>query len=104
MLDTVEHFEQHWPEQLSRVEFAVEDVPPELPSYDSDVLEDGSVPLARLLTSRINASNGQLPPRVVVYRWPLEARASDREELAELVHDVLAEQVANLLGLDPDDF
>ncbi|HEX3731507.1 MAG TPA: metallopeptidase family protein, partial [Mycobacteriales bacterium] len=74
------------------------------PSYDSDVLEDGSVPLARLLAARLGANNIQLPPRVIIYRWPLEARAGDREELAELVHDVLAEQVANLLGLDPDDF
>ena len=27
----------------------------------------------------------------------------DRDDLADLVHDVIIEQVANLLGLDPDE-
>ena len=39
----------------------------------------------------------------MLYRRPLEFRAMDREDLADLVHDVIIEQVANLLGLDPED-
>ncbi len=39
----------------------------------------------------------------MVYRRPLEARAADRLDLADLVHDVVVDQVARLLGLDPDD-
>ena len=42
-------------------------------------------------------------PRVVVYRRPLEARAADQSDLADLVHDVVVDQVARLLGLDPDE-
>lgn len=103
VLDAVEELESRWAAQLRGVEFAVEDVPPELPSYDSDVLEDGSVPLARLLPGRDGARGRGVPPRIVVYRRPLEARAMDREDLADLVHDVIVEQVANLLGLDPDE-
>ena len=103
VLDAVEHLEPRWATQLRDVEFAVEDVPPELPSYDSDVLEDGNVPLARLLPGRDSGRGRSTPPRIVVYRRPLEARAYDREDLADLVHDVVVEQVANLLGLDPDD-
>jgi len=38
----------------------------------------------------------------VLYRRPLEARAKDPIELADLVHDVLVEQVAGYLGLEPD--
>jgi predicted Zn-dependent protease with MMP-like domain len=38
----------------------------------------------------------------VVYRRPLEARASDRADLGELIHEVVVDQVAQLLGLDPD--
>jgi predicted Zn-dependent protease with MMP-like domain len=103
VLDAVEHVEARWLAQLNGVEFAVEDVPPELPSYDADVLEDGSVPLARLLPSR-DVGRGQVTaPRIVVYRRPLEARALDQEDLADLVRDVVIEQVANLLGLDPED-
>ena len=55
------------------MEFAVEDVPPELNVYDSDVLEDGEVPLARLLPGRPGRHG--VPPRIVLYRRPLEFRA-----------------------------
>jgi predicted Zn-dependent protease with MMP-like domain len=103
VLDAVEHLEGRWATQLRGVEFAVEDVPPELPSYDSDVLEDGEVPLARLLPPRDTGRGRRTAPRIVVYRRPLEARALDREDLGDLVHDVVVEQVANLLGLDPDE-
>jgi hypothetical protein len=70
-------------------------------STTPDVLEDGEVPLARLLPGR--PGRQELPPRIVLYRRPLEFRAMDREDLADLVHDVIIEQVANLLGVDPDE-
>jgi predicted Zn-dependent protease with MMP-like domain len=38
----------------------------------------------------------------VLYRRPLEARALDGEDLADLLHDVLVEQVAEYLGVEPD--
>ncbi len=101
VLDTVETLERRYAKELAGVEFAVEDVPPELNVYDSDVLEDGEVPLARLLPGR--PGRQELPPRIVLYRRPLEFRAMDREDLADLVHDVIIEQVANLLGVDPDE-
>jgi hypothetical protein len=39
--------------------------------------------------------------RIVLYRRPLMARAEGEEELAELVLDVIVEQFANYLGIDP---
>lgn len=101
VLDTVESLERHYSRELAGVEFAVEEVPPDLNVYDTDVLEDGDVPLARLLPGRPGRSD--MPPPIVLYRRPLEFRAVDRDDLADLVHDVIIEQVANLLGLDPDD-
>jgi predicted Zn-dependent protease with MMP-like domain len=101
VLDTVEALERRYAKELSGVEFAVEDVPPDLNVYDSDVLEDGEVPLARLLPGGPGRHN--VPPRIVLYRRPLEFRALDRDDLADLVHDVIIEQVANLLGVDPED-
>jgi predicted Zn-dependent protease with MMP-like domain len=98
VLDTVDELEGRYSRELADVEFAVEDVPPELNVYDSDVLEDGEVPLARLQPARTGR-----PARIVVYRRPLELRAAHRDDLADLVHDVIIEQVASLLGLDPDD-
>jgi predicted Zn-dependent protease with MMP-like domain len=101
VLDTVEGLERQYAKELAGVEFAVEDVPPDLNVYDSDVLEDGEVPLARLLPGRPGRHG--VPPRIVLYRRPLEFRAIDREDLADLVHDVIIEQVANLLGVDPEE-
>lgn len=108
VLDAVQHLEGRWAQELRDVEFAVEDVPPvallDHGSYDADladvVVDDtagGGVPLGRLLPATFEHS-----PRVVVYRRPLEARADDLADLAELVHDVVVDQVARLLRLDPD--
>ncbi len=106
--DAVAQLERRWMAELSAVEFAVEDVPP-LPAGEADaasppgVVADetagGPVPLGRLLLPGTDGS----PARIVVYRRPLEARASEDLDLLELVHEVLVEQVARLLGLDPDD-
>jgi predicted Zn-dependent protease with MMP-like domain len=43
-----------------------------------------------------------LPARIVVYRRPVEtiARGSDP---VDVVHEVMVEQVALLLGVDPDE-
>lgn len=101
VLDAVEELESRWPAELDGVEFAVVDVPPELPEFDRDVLEDGRVPLARLLPAPERTE--RTPPRIVLYRRPLEARALDRDDLGDLVHDVVVEQVAHLLGKDPDE-
>lgn len=109
VLDAVEHLEHRWGAQLEGVEFAVEDVPP-VPAdgvYDGDVVADetagGAVPLGRLLPAGVDATGAATAPRVVVYRRPLEARAADRLDLSDLVHDVVVDQVARLLGLDPDE-
>ena len=52
---------------------------------------------------RPGGAAGQDPPRIVVYRRPLMARADDEDELGELVFDVVAEEFARMLGLDPGD-
>jgi predicted Zn-dependent protease with MMP-like domain len=94
VLDAVERLEQRWESELRGVEFAVEDVPgAESPSWDPQ-----PVPLGRLFPATASR-----PARIVLYRRPIETRALDRQELADLVHDVVVERVAELLGLDPDD-
>src|SRR5699024_4775289 len=40
--------------------------------------------------------------RIVVYRRPVEIRTRDPEEMALLVHEAVVEEVANLLGLEPE--
>ncbi|HUZ38324.1 MAG TPA: metallopeptidase family protein [Streptosporangiaceae bacterium] len=43
------------------------------------------------------------PPRIVVYRRPLMARADGDEDLGEMVFEVVVEEFARLLGMDPED-
>jgi predicted Zn-dependent protease with MMP-like domain len=108
VLDAVEDLERRWERELAGVEFAVEDVPwvehtsADEVVLDSDVLDDGSVPLARVLPARRENGHDH-PPRIVVYRRPLEIRAADRDDLADLVREVVVDQVAVLLGRDPEE-
>ena len=91
VLDAVERLDRRWGEQLRSVEFAVEEVPDsDPPSWTTD-----AVPLARVLPA-----SGTQPARIVVYRRPLENRA-EPAELPTLVHDVVVEHFAELLGVDP---
>ncbi len=99
--DSAERLERRWP-QLAAVDFAVREVP--LPDTGTgavdplDALLDGeSVPLGRYV-----AAHGDEPDRIVVYRRPVEIRTKTRDERALLVHEVVVEQVAELLGLAPE--
>lgn len=94
VLDAVERLERRWGRYLNGTEFAVEDVPPSNPAP----WESGGVPLGRCFPSQPG-----LPARVVIYRRPVETRATDDEDLADLVHEVVVEQVAHLLGRSPDE-
>lgn len=81
-----------WGSQWGRLEFGVEDVPPSDPAP----WEHG-IPLGRVLPGEYGA-----PTRVVLYRRPLDQRASD-DEIPGLVRDILAEQVGHLLSIRPDE-
>ncbi|WP_239308137.1 MULTISPECIES: metallopeptidase family protein [unclassified Frankia] len=97
VLDAVEHLEHRWSAELSDVEFAVEDVPP-LPAV---LGPDEPVPLAH---HQPPAGRGRsaTPHRIIIYRRPLEARAMDTDDLAELILDVLIHKVADMLGVEPE--
>ncbi|MQA84001.1 MAG: peptidase [Streptosporangiales bacterium] len=95
VLDAVERLEGRWARELAGVEFAVEEVPPG--ERRTTAWEPDPVPLSRLMPP----ARGR-PPRIVLYRRPLEARATDGEDLGALVHDVVVEEVAQLLGLEPE--
>ncbi|MFC5805594.1 metallopeptidase family protein [Streptomyces formicae] len=85
--DSVERLERRWP-QLTEVEFLILEVPGTL---------DDTVPLG----DSVPAGKGR-QARIVVYRRPVEIRTKNREERALLVHEVVVEQVADLLGLSPE--
>jgi hypothetical protein len=94
----VQPLASRWGDELGGLEAVVEDVPPELATDEGVVVDrtaGGAVPLARAVRGT--------PVRLVVYRRPLELRAQDASDLEELVHDVVVEAVAELLGRDPDE-
>lgn len=88
VLDSVERLERRWP-QLADVDFMVMEVPPSVSGE--------TVPLGGSLPAEKNE-----PAKVVVYRRPVEIRSKSRDERALLVHEVVVEQVAELLGLSPE--
>lgn len=92
VLDAVEELERRYAKELSGVEFAVEDVPDPTTGPDEE-----DVPLGVLVEPGPNR-----PARIVIYRRPIELRTVGSSELSALVHDVVVEQVAELLGVDPE--
>ncbi len=126
VLQAVARLEPRWETQLAGIDFAVEEIPPEA------VLTGpvrGPVPLSRLELGAPRPSGGEqpedtkrdalisageageqakggprpVPARIVVYRRPLMARADGEEDLSELVFDVVVEEFARLVGLDPSE-
>ncbi|MGI8308221.1 MULTISPECIES: metallopeptidase family protein [Saccharopolyspora] len=108
VLEALEPIEQRWHAELTQLDVAVDEVPeitsttPEKLVWDDDVVVDANVPLARLVPAGVDRRGLPTRARIVLYRRPLEARARDGMDMADLLHDVLVEQVATYLGLDPD--
>ncbi|KAA5825359.1 metallopeptidase family protein [Saccharopolyspora hirsuta] len=108
VLEALEPIEQRWHAELTQLDVAVDEVPeitsttPEKVVWDDDVVVDSNVPLARLVPAGVDRRGLPTRARIVLYRRPLEARARDGTDMADLLHDVLVEQVATYLGLDPD--
>lgn len=92
VLEAAETLERRLGHELG-LELAVEDVPPSDPAP----WEHG-VALGRLFPA-----GRTVPARLVVYRRPITQRAHDDGELAAIVYEVMAEQVARMLGRDPED-
>lgn len=93
----VQRVERQCPRAFVGVDVGFEDVPSNLAGWWSD-----QVPLAAAQSARPGRN-----ATVVLFRRPLEHRATSRGELRRLVHRALVEQLAALTGialseLDPD--
>jgi predicted Zn-dependent protease with MMP-like domain len=88
----VARVDKRWARELADVQFVVEDVP-DLSGWDRDW-----VPLGRT-----EPAEAGLPARVVLHRRPIQTRARGEIDLRRLVLDTVVDQVAELIGVDPDD-
>lgn len=93
--EAVDRLEPRWRAHVNAVDVEVQDAPPVGPA-DGDEL--GEVPLAGYRPAVAGS-----PLTVVVYRRPVELRAPDRPARVDLVRDLVAEQLADALGLAPGD-
>lgn len=98
VLEALQAVEERIGDALPALEVAVEEVPPSDPAP----FEHG-VALGRLFPA-----HGSLTARLVIYRRPVLAHAGGSEEegearLSAAVHQVVAEQIAQMMGIDPDD-
>lgn len=107
MLAALEPIEARWRAELTMLDVAVDDVPDvgdaertQVPQ--EGVMADAGVPIARLVPAGVDRRGQQTRARILLFRRPLEARAKDGADLADLVHAVLVEQVATYLGIDPE--
>ncbi|MCW2782481.1 MAG: Possibl zinc metallo-peptidase [Marmoricola sp.] len=92
-VSVVGDIEDRWPDQLSRMELAVEEIPLLPDSWAAE-----TVPLASFVDETATS-----PPRLVLFRRPIEHRADTRADLEALVLTVVVEQLADFLGVTPDD-
>jgi predicted Zn-dependent protease with MMP-like domain len=92
VLTIVTEIDDRWQERLGLVEYAVEDAP-QIP----DDWTTETVPLSSLIRG-----SGTTPTRLVVFRRPIEHRCETRSDLEAMLLTVIVEQVAELLGVEPE--
>lgn len=108
VLEALEPLEERWGDELTELDLAVDMVPeidktnPDETSWPPEVVEDLGVPLAQLVPAGVDRRGLPTRARIVLYRRPLEARSRDGIDLVDLLHEVLIEQIACYLGIEPD--
>lgn len=83
-----------WPELVAPVQFAVEDVPPSAP---------GSLEATRVWGLQSFPAEHGIPPRIVLYRMPLQSHARSRMDLQLAIRDEVVLRLAELSGRRPEE-
>ncbi len=111
VLKALAPIDARWHARLRNLDVAVDDVPPVRAAdlrdpgavtFPPEVLADGAVALARLVPAGVDGQGMATRARIVLFRRPLELRSDEPGDLADLLHDVLVEQVATYLGVAPE--
>lgn len=94
--ESAERLRERWGSKVERMSFEVAFVPDELALLRAEAQGEAH-PLGASLPGKRKE-----PPRVIVFRRPLETVAGSQEALPWLVHDVVVELVAELLAMPPE--
>jgi hypothetical protein len=107
VLEAYEPIERRWQDRVSTLDVAVDEIPrisardPENVQFPPEVIADGPIALARLIPAGVDVRGNATRARIVSFRKPIERRAKDTLELADLLHEILVAQVATYLGVEP---
>lgn len=107
VLEAYEPIERGWTERLAALDVAVDEIPrvtpkdPDNVQWPPEVIADGPIALARLIPAGVDVRGNATRARIVLFRKPIERRAKDSTDLADLLHDILVAQVATFLGVEP---
>jgi len=93
--DAVDRLEPRWSDRLRAVGIEIVDSPP----VSAEQIAEG----AEVVLAEAREEAGGREAVVTVYRRPVELRAPDRPARVDLVRDLVAEQLADLLGVAPGD-
>jgi len=92
VIEAVDRLQPRWRETLESVEVEVRTAPDPRRSRSDEVV----------LAEHQGARSGRTAT-LVVYRHPVEIRAPDHISLVSLIRDLVAEQLAEVLGTTPSD-
>lgn len=107
VLDAYAPLHNRYFDHLTGVDLAVDTIPrmrlrPDMIMPD-EIFADGPVPLGRVLQAGVDRAGNPTRARIVLFRMPIEQRATNTIERSELLTTVLTALVAHYLNLDPRD-
>lgn len=94
VLDSAQRLHDIWGKRLDGVRFAVDEIPPGLERLVAD-----RAPAPMGAYAPATATEG---PVITLYRRVVEQASGGRDELQDLVHDVVVEYTAEMLGVPPE--
>lgn len=94
VLDSAQRLHDIWGKTLDGVRFAVDEIPPEL----EQLVAHAAPPPMGAYTPATDEEG----PVITLYRRVVEQGCPSREELQDLVHDVVVEHTAEMLGVAPE--
>jgi predicted Zn-dependent protease with MMP-like domain len=94
VLDSAQRLHDIWGKTLDGVRFGVDEIPPDL-----EQLAANSVPAPMGAYTPATDEDG---PMITVYRRVVEQTCGGADDLQDLVHDVVVEHTAEMLGVAPE--